>query len=226
MGIIRARDEEQKLARKQSLMESGWALFIKNEDQLPSVAQIVKRAGLAKGTFYLYFKTKEELFIELLSDAVIRLFDNLKSELSHTDIDLDLLIDLFVKYVCEDQILIKLGAIFAGVLEQNTEQDVILRFKMQMVKLLLETGEMISLRVKEKNAKEICYREISADQGAKLLIRSYAVFLGVAQMQPSSIIATEILEMPAFAPIRLELEGDTKAILKALWMDAIGRTSE
>ncbi len=223
MGIIRARDEDQKLARKHSLMEAGWALFKENDDQLPSVAQVVKKAGLAKGTFYLYFKTKEELFIELLNDATAAFFDKMQSSLMQGDIEIDELIDTFVNYLCNDQALIKLGAIFAGVLEQNTEQDVIIRFKLQMVQRLMQTGELISNRVREKNEEQACFKQISTAQAARLLIRSYAVFLGVAQMMPPSSAAADILELPELAPIKLELEEDTKAILKALWFEALAK---
>ncbi|NPB08016.1 MAG: TetR/AcrR family transcriptional regulator [Aquificae bacterium] len=34
------------------------------------ISHIVKRAGVARGTFYLYFKSKEELFKELLKSVV------------------------------------------------------------------------------------------------------------------------------------------------------------
>ena len=71
MATLRARDEDQKLARKHTLMDAGWSLFRESDGNLPSVAQVVKKAGLAKGTFYLYFKTKEELFLVLLSDVFL-----------------------------------------------------------------------------------------------------------------------------------------------------------
>lgn len=36
-----------------------------------TIARVAKRAGLAKGTLYLYFKTKEELFTGVVRDFVI-----------------------------------------------------------------------------------------------------------------------------------------------------------
>jgi len=79
MSIVRARDAEQKLLRKQSLLNAGWELFLAGDGQLPSVAQILARAGLAKGTFYIYFKTKEELFLELVTEAMDELSGQLMS---------------------------------------------------------------------------------------------------------------------------------------------------
>lgn len=38
-----------------------------------SVSEITRRAGVAQGTFYLYFHTKREIFVELVMDIGVRL---------------------------------------------------------------------------------------------------------------------------------------------------------
>lgn len=219
MATVRARDEDQKLARKHTLMEAGWALFKENDGQLPSVAQVVKKAGLAKGTFYLYFKTKEELFLELLADAVRKFFDNLKGELSGSSIEMESVIDVFVKHVCEDETLFHLGCMLSGVIEQNTEEQILLRFKLQMVHMLFEVGEIISHAVDKAIAEGKNYRPIEKNQAARLMLRSYAAFVGIAQMVPPP--NSPYIDLPELQPIKLDLQTDTKAIVKALWQDAL-----
>lgn len=219
MATVRARDEDQKLARKYTLMEAGWALFKENDGQLPSVAQVVKKAGLAKGTFYLYFKTKEELFLELLGDAVKKFFDSLKEELGSDAIDLDSIIDTFVKYLSEDETLIQLGCMLSGVIEQNTEEAVLLKFKLQMVQRLFEVGAIISSAVDQAIAEGKPYRPIENGQASRLMLRSYASFVGIAQMVPAPNSA--YIDIPELEPIKLDLEADTKAIVKSLWHDAL-----
>ena len=86
MSIIRARDAEQKQQRKQTLLDAGWQIYLENDGQLPSVAQISARAGLAKGTFYIYFKTKEELFVELVATAMDELFSKLNAYLEQPEV--------------------------------------------------------------------------------------------------------------------------------------------
>ncbi len=44
-------------------------LFVAGDGELPSVAQIAVAAGLAKGTVYLYFRTKGAIFISILQDG-------------------------------------------------------------------------------------------------------------------------------------------------------------
>lgn len=50
--------DENKRHKKQELMESAFHLFTTKGLPHTSVADIVERAGLAKGTFYLYFHDK------------------------------------------------------------------------------------------------------------------------------------------------------------------------
>lgn len=224
MATVRARDEDQKLARKQTLMESGWQLFKENEGQLPSVAQVVKKAGLAKGTFYLYFKTKEELFLEVLADAVQRFFDNLKNELGSDAIDLDSVIDTFVKHLSNDEALNQLGCMLSGVIEQNTEEAVLLKFKLQMVQMLFEVGGIISSAVDRAIEEGKPYRPIETGQASRLMLRSYAAFVGIAQMVTPA--GSPYLDLPELEPIKLDLETDTKAIVKSLWHDALMHCEE
>ena len=195
MATVRARDEDQKLARKHTLMAAGWALFKENDGQLPSVAQVVKKAGLAKGTFYLYFKTKEELFLELLADAVQRFFDNLKQELGNEAIDLDAIIDTFVRHLSEDETLI------------------------QLVQMLFEVGAIISSAVDRAIDDGKPYRAIETGQASRLMLRSYAAFVGIAQMVPAP--NSPYIDLPELEPVKLDLVHDTKAIVTSLWHDAL-----
>ena len=64
----RARSEEQKALRRQAVLLAAEAYFLDVGYEAFSMAQLAKRAGLVKGTLYLYFKT-EELFLTLYERA-------------------------------------------------------------------------------------------------------------------------------------------------------------
>lgn len=53
--------EEKKQRKRASLMDSAFQLFTTKGIAKTSVDDIVDRAGVAKGTFYLYFKDKYDL---------------------------------------------------------------------------------------------------------------------------------------------------------------------
>ena len=62
----RAYGVEDKQLRREAIVESARALFAAGAGDLPSVGHIAGTAGLAKGTVYLYFRTKEAIFADLL----------------------------------------------------------------------------------------------------------------------------------------------------------------
>lgn len=57
--------QERENIRKDLLLHASRSLFHKGVQDI-SVDELVKKAGIPKGTFYLFYKTKEELFIDLL----------------------------------------------------------------------------------------------------------------------------------------------------------------
>ena len=54
-------------AKKKLIMDAWIKLFWKNWPRKTSVDQIVNEAWIAKGTFYLYFKNKEELYEAIIN---------------------------------------------------------------------------------------------------------------------------------------------------------------
>lgn len=68
------RLEENKLLKKTSLMETAFQLFTSQGLSKTSIADIVDKAGVAKGTFYLYFKDKYDLHEKLVVHHTEELF--------------------------------------------------------------------------------------------------------------------------------------------------------
>lgn len=68
------RLEENKLLKKNSLMDTAFQLFTSQGLAKTSIADIVDRAGVAKGTFYLYFKDKYDLHEKLVIHHAQELF--------------------------------------------------------------------------------------------------------------------------------------------------------
>ncbi|GMT50182.1 MAG: TetR family transcriptional regulator [bacterium] len=59
-----------KLERKKSILLSAEELFAEKGFFSTSVADIIKHAGIARGTFYLYFDSKKTIFDALLDDLL------------------------------------------------------------------------------------------------------------------------------------------------------------
>jgi AcrR family transcriptional regulator len=80
MGI-EERKEREKLARREAIMESAQELFFAKGFNATTMDEIAHRAELSKGTLYLYFASKEELYGSVMSEGLNILFDRLKEAL-------------------------------------------------------------------------------------------------------------------------------------------------
>ena len=61
-----SRVEENKQQKKNSMMETAFQLFTSKGIANTTISDIVEMAGVAKGTFYLYFKDKYDLNEKLI----------------------------------------------------------------------------------------------------------------------------------------------------------------
>ena len=68
----RARSTEQKALRRHAVLEAAETHFLEVGYEAFSMAQLAKKTGFAKGTLYLYFQTREELFLTLYEQSLIR----------------------------------------------------------------------------------------------------------------------------------------------------------
>lgn len=65
--------ESEKAAVRERLMQAGGEWFAERGLQKTSVGELASAAGIASGTFYLFFESKEALFFEVLEREEERL---------------------------------------------------------------------------------------------------------------------------------------------------------
>ena len=78
--------DDNKKQKKDTLLQSAFDLFTGKGFAKTTVSDIVKEAGLAKGTFYLYFKDKYDLRDKLIAFKAGQLFDEAHRELDKADV--------------------------------------------------------------------------------------------------------------------------------------------
>ncbi|MFA4974509.1 MAG: TetR/AcrR family transcriptional regulator [bacterium] len=66
-------------ARQDTLMQAATRCFAKNGYHSTGVSDIIETAGVARGTFYLYFKSKLDVFSRILDDFIAHLGDQIKT---------------------------------------------------------------------------------------------------------------------------------------------------
>lgn len=68
-GRVR-RGQETREARRAQIKATALEVFSRRGYHQTSVSDLVDAAGVARGTFYLYFDSKEAIFLELLEDLL------------------------------------------------------------------------------------------------------------------------------------------------------------
>ena len=68
--------DTNKKVKEDSLLNTAFSLFTTKGVSKTSISDIVNNAGVAKGTFYLYFKDKYDIRNKLVSHKSSQLFRN------------------------------------------------------------------------------------------------------------------------------------------------------
>ncbi|WP_291011735.1 TetR/AcrR family transcriptional regulator [Hydrogenophaga sp.] len=77
------RRERRKEARPGELLAAALALFVEKGFAATRVEEVAARAGVSKGTLFLYFPSKEELFKALVRHTISGRFTEWNEELNH-----------------------------------------------------------------------------------------------------------------------------------------------
>ncbi len=73
--------DKNKLQKENSLLHTAFEYFTTKGFSKTSISDIVEKAGVAKGTFYLYFKDKYDIRNKLIAHKSSQLFRNAAAEL-------------------------------------------------------------------------------------------------------------------------------------------------
>ena len=81
MTIIE-RKEREKQKRYHQILSAAEIIFARDVYNTTSMDTIAEEAELSKGTLYIYFKNKEQLFFSILENKIDIFTDKLKIDLS------------------------------------------------------------------------------------------------------------------------------------------------
>jgi len=83
LGLIERRKREKK-NRKNAILKAARRLFFDNGFRPVTVESIAKKAELSKGSIYLYFKSKEEIYTQILLSDIDKFHENFKDLLHYS----------------------------------------------------------------------------------------------------------------------------------------------
>jgi TetR/AcrR family fatty acid metabolism transcriptional regulator len=77
-----SRAPSEKSDKRERILRAAVKVFARKGFYASRVSEIAKAAGVADGTIYLYFKSKDELLTSLFEDRITRLLDVLRREVA------------------------------------------------------------------------------------------------------------------------------------------------
>lgn len=106
------RLDEKKKKKREDLLNATYELFTSKGVFDTSISDIVKKANMAKGTFYLYFKDKYDIRDRLITHKADRLFEIAYEELEKSEYDtledcILFIVDNIVNQLSKNQSLMK-----------------------------------------------------------------------------------------------------------------------
>jgi AcrR family transcriptional regulator len=216
----RARSSEDKEQRRRAILDAARLLFVERGWAGFAMTGVAERAGVVKGTLYLYWPTKEELLLAVLEELLWQWLDELDGRLDETR-PLDrtrpgvgaarlagVICDSLVSY----EPLGRLLAILQTVLEHNVSRDSVLRFKREL-----------ALRVSASGARIDRLVPLAAGEGARALLHAHALLVGLQQMADSAPIVKDVLADKSLAWLEIDFARELRGSLTIYFEGLIGR---
>lgn len=204
---------EAKLQRRADFLSTARRLFLQQQ-RLPSVADIAADAGLAKGTVYRYFQSKEQIFLALLAQDFAELFTALDQLITQLPQPLPQaaapFADGYLKLLQQSPTLLPLLALLSAVLEQNLPQPQLLAFKQQLAQALDALGAKLAAH----------FSSLSPVRASQLLLHSYALTLGLYQSTQLPAAVQTLLQQAELAQLQWDFSVELTAALRRLWLGA------
>ncbi len=144
----RAIHSEEKASRRADIVAAAGRLLTRDPENFASVAQVAEEAGLAKGTVYLYFKTKEEMLMALHTEHAMAMFDGMDAVLSLPpgQVTPELITDGFVAFVRANPLFLHTAAICHSSLGRNIDPELLFEHQKTIAMRLHRSGSLLLQR--------------------------------------------------------------------------------
>lgn len=189
---IRARRIRERKTRVQEIQKAAKEIFFQKGYQNSTVEEIAQRADISKGTIYLYFKNKNDLYVSLILPVTEKLNEDLKAfELNITQRRPKTCADLirgfyevfYKAYLYDSDALrvfqaFQLGNLFRGMSEE-------------IYKEFLKYGKENFKMMRRICSKAIKIGLIANTEPVKLVDVLWASFLGIIQVEEAKLWFTK-----------------------------------
>ena len=205
----RARSAEDKDLRRAQLIAAATQLFADADFDAITIARVADAAGVAKGTAYIYFATKEALFLELVRAELLLWLDDLVLKLRRLSARnlSDAVPAAMARSLAERPALCRLLILLHTVIEPKIDAASAVDFKYFLRDLL----SRISAEIVNK------LPAMQTEQAQTLVMQMHALVISVAQLSsPPPVIAQVIADNPELQFMQIDFESFLRSTLTTL----------
>lgn len=137
--------EAAKKEKAKAILDTAEKMFLTTEYEKLKMEDIAKEMGISKGLLFVYFKTKEMLFLELLIREYLKRLDRFENlikdnEFKNYDEFKKLVLEEMKDVIENSDIYVRLCSIRAVILEKNVDLEKVIEIK----KFLYERMKSVS----------------------------------------------------------------------------------
>ncbi|MBL8115762.1 MAG: TetR family transcriptional regulator [Acidobacteria bacterium] len=200
----RARSSGAKDERRTVLLDAGRRLFEDREYEAVTMSALASEAGLAKGTAFLYFPTKEALFLEVLNrelDGWLAALEGRLVAASGHDVP-----RVIADSLRERPVLLRLLPLLHVTLERNIDDAALATWKKKLLVSLLPAASLLEVRLR-----------LPPGEGLRLLLRAHVLVVGLSQVaRPAPRIQAVLDADPGLRPFQIDFQAELEALLAAV----------
>ena len=204
----RAMAVADKEERRNAILDAAESLFLEHPQRMANVAEVADAAGVAKGTVYLYFPSKEEMLLALHERHVALFFADLIALLDRPGPhDFERIFAVPRRHIVRGAAYLPLTSICFGLMDREIPLERALEFKVRVGQMLAAAGSRL----------EAHFPALAPGSGVALLCNSYGLMVGMWQLLNPNKRLGAALERPELRMFRVNYEQEVEAAVRALW---------
>lgn len=208
----RAIHAEDKEERRHAILDAAKRLLLEHPQRIVSVDEVAAQAGMAKGTVYLYFPSKEEILLGLHERHCAHFFKGMTALLGHAKkIDIDDLVRVVHERIVNEPGYLPLAGVCFGLMEKSIPIEAQQAFKIHLAEWMMETAAGI----------ERHFPTLGRGAGFPLLMHSYALIVGLWQLLHPTPLRDAIHDQPGLEIFKLDYATELDRALRALWLGVL-----
>ena len=209
----RAMAAQDKEERRNAILDAVEELFLAHPDRMASVAEVAESAGLAKGTVYLYFPSKEEMLLALHERHVAHFFRALMAKLAERGpLDFDDIFPITLTHLIRVRAYLPLTSRCFAMMDRDIPTSSALAFKARIAQTLSAAGVELERHF-----------ALPAGKGIALLLHSYGLIVGLWQLLHPNERFGRAMDRPEVRVLKRDYEKEIEEALRGLWTGLLER---